>query len=329
MVKKHSNKANKGSKTGSKPAGILQRTRRLIVTRARLVLALGVVGLLGLGLHSLWQHYEPSVIHRQRYLVPGERITISPPPAWILSDIRGEVVRDAGLDGRLSILEDDFVQTVKDAFALHPWVASVNRITKSFPPAVHVELTYRMPVAVVEMPTAGGAEWMPLDKLGIRLPTSDVPLIRRRYLPRISGIVGQPPVGQQWDDPRVAGAAELASRLAHVWQSLHLVDILPSARPEIVAEHRYFVFNLITRGGTRIVWGAAPNSGPPGEANFFTKLQRLEQCADRLGPLDSAQGPAVVDIRQGLVVTPRTAKKQAPKMANKRVPGKEEKPVVK
>ena len=214
----------------------------------------------------------------------------------------------------------------------------MDRITKSYPPAVHVELTYRKPIAVVEMPTDGGNMLLPVDREGIRLPADDVPLVRRRYLPRISGIVGQPPVGQKWDDPRVAGATELASRLADVWQSLHLVDILPSARPEISAEQRYFVFSLITRGGTRVVWGAAPGLGPRGEDDFAMKLQRLRQCTQSVGPLDTAKGPAVVDVRQGLIVTPRTAKKKEPsKVAEKEEESKvaekpdvmEEKPVIK
>jgi hypothetical protein len=274
-----------------------------------LFLSLTVVGLLGWGLHRCWLHYAPSVIHRPRYLVPGQRITISPPPEWITTDIRGEVVRDAGLDGQLSILDDDFVSAIRSAFLLHPWVMSVDRIIKSYPPAVHVDLSFRRPVAVVEMSGPAGMELLPVDKLGIRLPANGLPEIRRHTLPRIGSIVGRPTEGQKWDDPRVAGAAILADQLAGLWQKLYLVDIIPSARPEIQGQHRYFIFNLVTKGGTRIVWGAAPQKGPPGEADFATKFKRLKQCAQRCGPLDSVRGPKVVDIRQGLVVTPRTARK--------------------
>ncbi len=221
------------------------------------------------------------------------------------------MVRDAGLEGRLSILEDGLVHALENSFRLHPWVESVDRITKSSPPAVHLDLTYRRPVAVVEIASREGALLLPADKNGIHLPANDVPAIRRNSLPRISGIVGQPPTGQRWDDPRVAGAADLANRLSAVWQTYHLANILPSARPEIHSEHRYYVFNLITRGGTRIVWGAIAPAGSSGEADFQTKLERLKQCAERFGPLDTVRGPAVVDIRRGLIVEPRTAKKPA------------------
>jgi len=73
------------------------------------------------------------------------------------------------------------------------------------------------------------------------------------------------------------------------------------------------VFHLITRGGTRVVWGAAPTNAPPGEDSFETKLQRLRECTNQLGPLDSVRGPAVVDVRRELAITPRTVKNTSPR----------------
>lgn len=286
--------------------------RRLVVPRPRVVVALVVVSLLGWAMQNLWQRIAPRVIYRDRYLLSEERITISPQPEYIRADIAKNVIRNSGLDQRLSVLDDEFMRVVEDAFALNPWVESVHRITKCYPPGVHVELTYRRPVAVVEMATDDGSELIPIDKYGVHLPAEEFPEIRKRYLPRIGGIVERPPVGQPWSDPRIYGAAELASRLADVWESLHLVDILPSARPEIRQGHRYFVFDLITSGGTCIVWGAAPSCAPPGEDKFQEKLRRLKNCIQQHGPLDSVRGPAQVDVRRQLSITPRTVKKEKP-----------------
>lgn len=304
-------KKTKSGGSSSKPSSrsTWGRAKQLLWQRSLVLVALAVVALLGWGMHVLWQHVAPSVIHRDRYLLTADRITISTPPAWITADVAAEVIRNSGLDRRLSLLDENFVQTIQDAFVLHPWVKSVDRITKLYPPGVHVELTYRRPVAVVEMASPNGVQLVPVDKQGVHLPENDVPEIRKRYLPRIGGIVGRPPVGQPWVDPRVTGAAELAERLGDVWESLHLVDILPSARPEIQDEHRYYVFDLITSGGTRVVWGAVSSAAPPGEDSFETKLHRLRQCTDQYGPLDSVRGPAIVDIRHDLAVTPRTVKK--------------------
>jgi hypothetical protein len=242
-------------------------------------------------------------------LLPGDRITITKPPEWIVADVRGQVIHHAGLDRRLSILDPGFAAAIQNAFALHPWVASVDRIEKDFPPAVHVELTYRRPVAAIEAPQGEGFQLLPVDKQGVRLPAEDVPAIRLRYLPRLTGVVGPPPAGQSWDDPRVVGGVELAARLAGDWESLHLFEIVPSARPEIQGDRRYFVYDLRSGGGTQIIWGAPPQENVPGEDGFDVKLQRLKQCAAQYGPLDSVQSPAVIDIRRGIAVTPRTVKK--------------------
>jgi hypothetical protein len=246
---------------------------------------------------------------RERYLLSGESITITKPPEWIVSDVRGQVVHNAGLDRRLSILDPGFFSAIENAFALHPWVASVVKIEKAYPPAVHVKLSYRRPVAAIEVPHGDGFQLLPVDKHGIHLPAEDVPAIRLKYLPRLTGVVGPPPTGQRWDDPRVAGAVELAARLADDWESLHLFEIVPSARPEIQGDRRYFVYDLRSGGGTQIIWGAPPQEDLPGEDEFDVKLHRLKQCAAQYGPLDSVKSPAVIDVRRGIAVTPRTVKK--------------------
>lgn len=290
--------------------------RRLLLQRFRVFVALAVVVLLGWGMHEVWNRVAPSIIYRENYLLDAERVTTSVPPEWITADVRTEVIRNAGLKDRLSILDDSFMDVIEDAFVLHPWVDSVDRIVKKYPPGAHVEVTYRKPIAVVELAGPQGVQLVPIDKGAVHLPMDDVPDLRKRYLPRIGGIVGRPPVGQQWDDPRVIGAADLANRLSEDWESLHLVDILPSARPEIREEHRYFVYDLITRGGTRVVWGAAPLFAPPGEDDFQAKLQRLKKYVHENGPLDTARSPAIVDVRFELTVTPRTVKKKPPAEEN-------------
>ena len=315
-IKTNQKKARGNSKPAAE-ATRLRRAARLLKQRARVIVALTVVALLGWGMHTVWQHFSPQISQRENYLLSDQRITITPLPKWITSDVRSEAVRNAALDGRLSVLDDAFAQVVEDAFALHPWVESVDRITKSYPAGAHVDLTYRRPVAVVELVSQNVVQLVPIDRHGVHLPEADVPNIHKRYLPRIGGIVERPPVGQPWADERVLGAAELAEQLAPLWESLHLVDILPSARPEIRDDHRYFVFDLITKGGTRIVWGAAPGMAPPNEDEFSAKLDRLQSFAQKNGQLESTLGPKIVDVRKGLDIKPRSAKAPSPRTAKK------------
>jgi hypothetical protein len=107
----------------------------------------------------------------------------------------------------------------------------------------------------------------------------------------------------------VPGAVELAVRLADFWEPLHLMEIYPSARTEVRADRQFFVYDIVTRGGTKIIWGAAPQTQAPGEAEFTVKLSRLQQCVQQYGPLDSIKAPGTVDVRGELKVEPRIVKK--------------------
>lgn len=281
------------------------KLRPLARRRAKVLVVLAVVMLLGWGVQAIWRRAAPLVANRDRYLLPATAITITPPPEWIAADIRSQVIQSAGLDGRLSILDGEFVESIEHAFALHPWVQSVDRIEKKFPPAVYVEITYRRPLAVIE--TARG-DLLPVDNAASHLPANDVLLIRRKSLPRIAGIVGQPPEGQRWEDGRVLGALEIIGYLTDAWESLHLETITPRARPEIRDERQFFVYDIVTRGGTRIIWGASPHAGVPGESPFAVKLDRLKSCVQQYGPLDSVKAPGMVDVRGELHVEPRMVK---------------------
>jgi hypothetical protein len=280
--------------------------------RALAGIALAVVAALALGGSAAWRVVAPMIAGGQRYVLQSDGITISDPPEWIVGDVRRQVIETSGLAGRLSILDPNFVTTIEHAFALHPWVEKVERIEKHYPPAVHVEVKYRRPVAVIEAPQGETALLLPVDAGGIHLPADDVPLIRRTYLPRITGFVGQPPVGRPWDDPRVAGAVELAVRLADVWEALNLTSIVPSALVKVQGDHSYFAYDLVNRGGTRIAWGPAPQAAPPGEDGFGVKLARLKQCVAQYSAVEWVDWPEVINIRSSHIeITPREAKKRS------------------
>lgn len=282
---------------------------RLRLPRGRALLALLVVAALGWGGFEVWQRVAPLVAQSPRFLITADRIELNDPPVWIVGDIRDDVIRDAGLDGRLSILDDRLFQRVRDAFLLNPWIESVDRVEKSFPAGVKVQATYRNPVAVVELPDVDGRRLVPIDAAATHLPEQDVPENRRHWLPRIVGIVGEPPLGRSWEDPRVSGAVELAVGLAPYWDAFYLSEIVPSARQQFRSGAKFFEFELVTRGGTRIVWGAAPGQQAPNEATFETKLLRLREGVEKVGPLNTVRGPKTVNVRDGLHITPRSARK--------------------
>jgi hypothetical protein len=279
--------------------------------RPRLLAGLILIFSLGIGAHLLWQHSKPIVAERAQYQLTADQIHITPPPPWIRSDIKREALRDAGLNDSLSVLDDwpALAQRIEKAFELHPWVASVDRIRKSLPSSLTVELTYRRPVAAVESSDSDGVAFLPVDEHAIRLPEADLTDAERRHLPRISGITGRPLVGDRWDDPRVDGGAKLAAVLADVWQQLQLVEILAFVGSQSASGRLQCSFEIVTTGGTRIAWGSAPGmEAGAGESTCDLKrAQLLKFCAEQ-GGLDSVDGPARLDVRRELVVTPRTAR---------------------
>lgn len=277
-----------------------------------LLIGVGLVVALGVAVHLAWLQFAATIARHPQYQITVDQIRISPPPPWIHSDIRAEVLRDAGLVGTLSVLDDSgkLQERIRDAFAFHPWVANVRRIVLSLPASIDVELEYRRPIAAVQASANPGATCSPIDVMGVRLPDSDFSEVERRYLPRIVGVGGQPLVGKPWTDERVLEAARLVAGLSDVWTQLRLVEIIPSPEPRIRGDVRYHTFELTTSGGTRIRWGAAPGHEPDaGESPFNVKRQRLVEYATGHGHLDSIEGPALVDVSKDLVIVPRTARR--------------------
>jgi hypothetical protein len=264
--------------------------------------------------HLLWKKYAPVVARHPQYRITAEHIHITPPPPWIRSDIKTEVLRDAGLADTLSVLEDDqtLLRRVRDAFEFHPWVLSVRKITKGLPSSLDVELVYRRPVAAVESSDRSSVSYLPVDAYAVRLPDADLTDVERRYLPRIAGVTSRPLVGDVWDDPRVIGGVHLAAGLADVWQTLRLVEIIPSTHVEVHGDVQFHTFEIISSGGTRIAWGAAPGEEQKaGDSPFLAKRERLLGFVADSGVLDSIDGPKLLDVRRELKIVPRTARHDA------------------
>jgi len=273
-----------------------------------LVLAVGYVG------HLASQHYLPKIARHPQFQITAENVHVTPPPRWIRTEIKAEVLRDSGLLGNLSVIDNHqrLQQRVRDAFAFHPWVAAVGRIKIDLPASLDVQLRYRQPVAAVEAVDRARVSYLPIDATGVRLPDADFSDYERRSLPRICGVSDLPSVGERWTDPRVTGAATLAAKLADIWSQLRLVEIIPSVHAQVRGDESYYVFEIVTSGGTRIVWGAPPGrEQDAAESPFGTKRQRLLDYAAGPGQLDSIDGPASVDVRSSLIVMPRTARRPA------------------
>lgn len=245
-----------------------------------------------------WKHWARPILNVTLHQLTPDNVQISPAPPWIRSDIKAEVFRDGSL-AHASALETDLTPRIAHAFEMHPWVAEVTRVSKQAPANVVVDLAYRQPVAWVEVPEGmfgqQGQAALPVDSKSVLLPQADftpddLGLFIRIDIENLS-MCG--PTGTPWGDPRVEGAAAIASLLGEQWRELGLYEIKAMAdysQANAPARTRY---ELYTPNAKRLIWGSAPGLETPGEPLAATKMRLLREYVQRRGPLD---GGAVLGL---------------------------------
>ena len=173
--------------------------------------------------------------------------------------------------------------------------------------SVKVELVYRRPVCMVEVP---GKAWA-VDAEGVVLPSEDFsPIEATRYL-HVVGVDREPtiPAGRRWGDARVVGGAEIAAALGPVWETMKLKQIVPLAADPAAGA----AVNCRRRlqspiDGTHLrpvharrhadLWGYAPGANVLGEIPADVKVARLKQYLAAHDSLDGPQGQAQeLDVR--------------------------------
>ncbi len=246
------------------------------------------------GAVSLWRAYQTKIMAQPQYRLDPKRLVVTPQPAWIHSD----VVATALTSGQLletSLLETEYVLQVRQAFAVQPWVKRVIRVNKRFPSTVEVDLEYRRPIALVEVPAGLLPPYdyeglLPVDQSGVLLPVEMSEEEAAGY-PKITGVDTSPagPPGTAWGDERVKQAAEIVGLLEDLWEPLELYQIeVPRRRHagERVAGGAYV---LITKKRRRFEWGNPPGKESADEERAEEKITRLKRFLQEFGPLDALQ----------------------------------------
>jgi len=251
------------------------------------------------GAIALWPYAAqrlPSLHKRPEYQFSFSRIQISPPPARpVPENLLEQVGKQTEVPHEFSVLDEHLTAELADAFSQHPWVANVVRVRKSFPAAVVVELEYRHPVAMVQVP--GGR--VPIDIDAIVLPSADFSTSDLHRYPLIRNVSTKPATrpGTAWQDPALIAAARLAKLLGSKWSSLKLEAIVIPATATAKTNVNDVPLELIGEGGSRIIWGRTPDSDHPGELEPNQKIRRLEKYLADFGNYGQPKGPYEIDIR--------------------------------
>lgn len=302
-----------------------------VYARRGVLTALAILAGLGYAATAAWEAFAPRVAQSGRYRITRQSVTATPPPAWVREDPLARLFQ-GNTAHPLSIL--DSAEQVQNRLAStlggHPWVRRVGTITKTPPNRIAVEVEYRTPIAAVLLSEA----LEPTDVDGERLPADDLSPAYVRRLPRIGVAAGDPSVPrtaalrpEAWPTRQVAGAAKIIAEFGDLLGGFNFYQVQIDPTPGVRAGTRFDTYRLRSTGNTIVLWGAAPGDGPPDEASFATKVQRLREAVDRYGPLDSVKtSPAVIDVRNGVDAFRRVVLRDGKRMAAKK---DEEKPVVK
>ena len=204
-------------------------------------------------------------------------INVTPPPEFIRSPVVETVYRETGLSD-LSLLEVDASAKIASAFAMHPWVESVQSVRKLPGGQVNVRLRYRDVAAMVKVFKPGRDEpypyYFPVDREGVVLPPSD--FSGRQTLEYIHidapGAYSSAAVGDVFGDSRVHHAATLAGMLADFRSVLDvkLIHVHGEDRPGGRCQ-----LEIELRDGASFFWGSPPGLETPGEPTADEKLAEL------------------------------------------------------
>ena len=270
------------------------------------------------GVYGLWRNVQSNFVDQEEYRISAKQIEVSPRPEWVKTDVVADALSGLSLEGSLNLLDAQLSKRLYDAFAVHPWVEKVQRVTKQYPARVQVDLVYRRPVCMVEVvgsPRAANGqvlpgELLPVDEQGVLLPAGDFPLNVRLQYPRLAAIASSPhgPAGTPWGDPRVHGGAEVAQAVSDVWREFNFTSIVPSAKAESGPSKDEFSFEINTASGTRIIWGLRPTTEMPGEVAAAEKINRLRRHISESGSRTSSDIPQVIDLRGWHNLTVRPAR---------------------
>jgi hypothetical protein len=245
------------------------------------------------GLVASWNRWGRTVVTRPLYRIALENIQLTPPPPWVRANVAAEVYRDSALH-ELTSFHKDLTIRVYQAFELHAWIAKVKRVSKHPPARLEIDVEYRRPVALVEVPRGvlPDGEWglIAVDREAVVLPSRDFMQddVEKYLWLNIPGIPPCGLAGTQWGDSRVAGAAQIAELLDDSWREWNLFRIQLSGNTDATWRRGPPIYEIETRGHKRIIWGCAPGQGAADEPPAAVKLNRLRSLAASTGGFDAA-----------------------------------------
>jgi hypothetical protein len=240
----------------------------------------------------------PELPRNAEYRLRTSNIEITAPPHWIPHDLVEQVARRSELPDELSVLDRSLARRLAESFERHPWVKKCRKVSVSVPARIQVELEYREPVAIVNVVHATKTAMFAIDAEATLLPTADFSPAEIANYPAIVNVSERPAQtdGLIWKNPSVLAAARLAALLKPHWKEFGFQAIRVPAAVERDASDDDVPLQIVTRGGSRVIWGRPPGANHPGELLAEKKIERIKFYLKHHGPFDAPHGPYEYDI---------------------------------
>jgi len=257
----------------------------------RTIVGIAVVVFLVGAPYFAWRRWGHYFVRPGDYRLTVDRIETTKKPNWIQADVVSEVVQQAQLE-ELTALDPKVTVKVGQAFALHPWVAKINFVTKAAGPKIIVDLTYRQPIAMVSAPNG----FWPVDLDAVLLPTNEFSPVQVMQFLHID-VPGARPAGSAgvpFGDRRVGDCVNIARLFATTWHQVGFSRIVALPAQTTRSEPQYA---LVTKERSRVIWGRAPGKETSSERTADEKVAALMNFVKQQGPLHKQQLRVDLDLR--------------------------------
>jgi len=230
------------------------------------VLVALVTAAIGCGLLYTLDIFHEDIRSAPGYVMTSESLRLVKYPRWMTPAILAELdvsLLDPAFPQRFSLLDDDVCGRIAAAYEKCPWIEKVERIVKHDPrvdpnrPPLEVTLRFRRPLAFIQERDG----FVLMDEHGMRLPGvyAEPRLGAEKFLV-VTGIASSPPEpGQEWKEPVVAAALQVASALEDRRETFRLATIDMSNFGGC-RDPRDTEIAVWTASDTRIKWGRAPSA---------------------------------------------------------------------
>jgi hypothetical protein len=253
-----------------------------------------------------YKKFGLEIAGRSDQQVSLENVVLVPEqPEWVKSSLKEQIIGQYELD-KLLLDDEELVEQFAAAFELDSHVEDVVRIEKRVN-HIRVEVTYRVPVAMVEVKVDEQRFVFPVDRSAVVMQTNDFDEADLGEFLRLVSDYSKPKgnSGTPWGDPIITAGAAIANSLNDIaWKAMGLYRIYSIAEND--GSNRLYYVNLKNDENIRVLWGNAPGEEVSSEASVAEKVTNLEAFFKENSTLSVSSETAEIDLRSkdGVVVVP-------------------------